>query len=158
MDPVTTPPPQPTIVVNMPSSNQATPAPASTPSDSADPTVRYLIEQARIALGAGVEATPELIAKIESSVQGYGQGALIISVVYGGSTIAFLLYCAYFWRRLTPHADLNDINAPGFVVLISTAFSLIAALVCSIYAFSWLVDGAVAYYAPLVWLAKNLQQ
>ena len=137
-------PAPPNVTVNV-----AAPLPPDT--SPVDPTVRYLVEQAKVAVDAGLEATPEMVAVVSDAVRDYGKA----KIVMGGADLAILVGVLALWQWIWRH-NYSDDEDRGIARLLSTIVAAIAAVVCLIMFMHDFADGLVAYFSPLVWLAAKM--
>jgi hypothetical protein len=143
-----TPAQNPQVVINVPSSAPAPPAEAASP---VDPTVRYLMEQATAAVQAGADAAPAAVAKVEQAVSGYGTACLCVSGAYFGLTLAVLLFVRWVWT-----CTFQDAEAEGWARFAAGLAGGVLCILLVCIGVSWLSEGAVAYFAPLVWVASKI--
>lgn len=136
-------PTTPNVTVNV----AAPAAPLPIDATPVDPTVRYLVEQAKVAVDAGVEATPEMVTVVSDAVRDYGKARLIM----GGADLALILPVFLIWRWIWIK-DGGD-GAGRSIGSIVAGSALIAVGIFGIEAIS---DGLVAYFSPLVWLAAKM--
>jgi hypothetical protein len=133
-------PTPPNVTVNV-----AAPLPPDT--TPVDPTVRYLVEQAKVAVDAGLEATPEMVTVVSDAVRDYGKARLIMA----GADIALILPVFLIWRWLW----IKD-GGDGAGRFVGSLVAGIVLIFVGVYGIAALSDGLVAYFSPLIWLAAKM--